>query len=67
MKTCIELNDIDCPIKLEQHEGKGKRFRVTYGLQVKDGLGYYEACTELGACIMHALACVSKLDNDGDY
>ena len=32
------------------------RFTVVYGLQVKTGLSYEKACTELGACMMHAYA-----------
>lgn len=61
MKTCIELNDIDSPIKLTQ-QGKD-RFTVTYGQQVKANLTYAHAAKELGSCIMHALACTGKLDN----
>ena len=48
-------------IALDQ-QGKD-RFRVTYGQQVKAGLTYSQAATELGACIMHALACDGRLDN----
>ena len=39
------------------------RFTVIYFLQVKKDLTYSDACTELGICIMHALACDSKIDN----
>ena len=39
------------------------RFTVTYFLQVKDQLNYSQAAHELGACIMHHLACEGKLDN----
>lgn len=53
-------------IKLEQSDARGKLFRVTYGQQVKQGLTYSEACAELGACILHQLACDSLIDNDGD-
>lgn len=65
MKLCFELPDAAYPIKLEQHEDTRKLFRVTYGKQVKDRLCYGDAATELGACIMHALACESRLDNEG--
>jgi hypothetical protein len=37
-------------------------FAVRYGLQVDDQLTYQQACTRLGASIMHALACEGKLD-----
>jgi len=59
--TCFELTDAAFPIKLEQ-TGLDS-FTVTYGLQVKDHLTYSQAAKELGSCIMHALACDSKLDN----
>jgi hypothetical protein len=38
-------------------------FTVIYGKQVKKYLNYHDAALELGACIMHALACEGKLDN----
>ena len=38
-------------------------FSVRYGLQLKTGLDYSAAALELGACIMHAAACDSLLDN----
>jgi hypothetical protein len=59
--TCLELNDIDSPIKLEQRANG--TFRVTYGMQIKDYLSYVEAAHELGKYIFHALACASRLDN----
>lgn len=51
-------------IKVEQGK-KDKRFTVTYGLQVKSGLGYSAACTELGQCLMHHLACEGLIDQEG--
>jgi len=38
-------------------------FTVVYGKQIKGKLTYGQAATELGACIMHSLACDGKLDN----
>ncbi len=38
-------------------------FTVTYGLQVKKKLNYWQAATEYGQCIMHMLANRGKLDN----
>lgn len=38
-------------------------FTVTYGKQARAELNYEQAALELGACIMHALACDGKLDN----
>ena len=64
MKTCYVLKDSD--IKVEQSESTKGRFKVTYGLQVKNDLTYSEAAQELGFCIFHNLACESKLDNEKD-
>jgi hypothetical protein len=60
MRLCFETT-ICWRIALEQR-GKDS-FRVTYGAQVKDRLSYGEAARELGAVIMHALACEDRLDN----
>lgn len=50
------------PITLQQNE-RSKLFTVTYGAQVDDRLSYGHACHKLGAAILHALACESKIDN----
>lgn len=39
------------------------RFTVVYGLQVRVGLSYSQAASELGACVMHMQACEGHLDN----
>lgn len=39
------------------------RFTVRYGAQTVAGLTYAKAAAELGAAIMHAAACESKLEN----
>jgi hypothetical protein len=59
---CFQADNFAFPIKLEQNR-KTLKFKVTYGLQIKDGLSYEKAALELGACIMHAAACNGKLDN----
>lgn len=64
MKTVFKLETLAFTITLEQQSPK--HFRVTYGKQVKSGLAYREAATDLGCCIMHALACDGKLDNSID-
>jgi len=53
-------------VKVEQRQNKAALLRVTYGLQVKDGLTYAQAARELGECIFHALACDSILNNEGE-
>lgn len=60
-RTCFELPQAVFQIKLTQ-QGRNK-FTVTYGKQVKKGLCYDAAATELGAAIMHAAALDQKLDN----
>lgn len=60
-RTCFQLTDTAYPIQLTQQAKN--RFTVQYGLQTKENLTYNQAATELGACIMHAAACVDKLDN----
>jgi hypothetical protein len=59
--TCFELKETAFPISLKQTGIDS--FTVTYGKQIKTRLPYGKAATELGACIMHALACDGKLDN----
>lgn len=58
-KTCILIDPLD--VELIQN-GKDN-FTVRYFKQVTDMLTYSQAATELGSCIMHALACEGKLDN----
>jgi len=60
-RLCYEIEDVAFGVRLLQTGVD--RFTVEYGLQVKSGLNYAAAATELGACIMHALACDGKLDN----
>lgn len=38
-----------------------KRFAVVYGLQLKADLTYAAAAKEFGECVLHSLACDSKL------
>jgi hypothetical protein len=65
MKICFETREFDFPIKLEQQTRGRKRFRVTYGLQVSDLLTYQQAATELGTCLLHAMALADLVDNSG--
>jgi hypothetical protein len=45
--------------------GQNGLFRVTYGLQVKEGLTYEQAAHEFGECLFHWLACEAKIGNIG--
>jgi hypothetical protein len=58
---CFEI-DISSRIALERLANK--RFRVTYGKQVKSQLNYNDAAAELGLVLMHALQCEGRLDNE---
>jgi hypothetical protein len=57
-RRCLKLN-LAFPVSL--HQVGIDRFTVTYGKQIKTDLNYHHAALELGACIMHALACDGKL------
>lgn len=58
-KLCFDNTEIDSPVRLYQ-TGKDQ-FVVEYGSQVKEHLTYSEAARELGACLMHAMACVGRI------
>ena len=70
MQTCFEIpGGPYARISLEQSTEARKiaadeSFRVTYGMQVKDGLSYADAARELGECTMHRAACDGMLDNE---
>ena len=49
-------------ILTQTRKGSNPKFTVQYGLQVKHGLTYSEACDELGSCIMHAAACNGDIE-----
>lgn len=61
-KLVFENTDIDAPVRLFQNSTN--RFTVEYGMCVKSKLTYDQAATELGACLMHALACKQRLKLD---
>ena len=63
MRTCYKTTVAGYSIEMVQLANR--RFRVIYGKQIRTGLDYSQAAAELGACIMHALACEGKLDNEG--
>lgn len=50
-------------ITLYQHQRGSKLFRLVYGLSVKDGLSYEQACSALGAAILHLQSCEGIVDN----
>lgn len=65
MKICFETEIAGFKIRLKQCADK--RFIVEYcDMPLRAPMDYQTAALELGSCIMHALACDSKLDNEGD-
>ena len=60
-KVCYQVTIAGSDITLSQ-QGRNN-FSVEYGKQLAQMMPYNEAALELGACIMHALACDGKLDN----
>jgi hypothetical protein len=60
-KTCIKLDHLAFPVKVEQDQTKAGRFTVTYGAQVRQGLDYADAAREFGLCVFHALAVNGEL------
>lgn len=54
-------------IEVKQSEDKHGLFTVIYGLQVTKNLTYSQACTEIGACILHNACCEGLASNEGDY
>lgn len=60
-QLCFEQTNGSFPVQLWQTGFN--EFTVVYGKQVKRGLDYGDAASELGACLMHMLACDGKLDN----
>lgn len=60
-RRCHRIDDL--PFSIELWKAGPDDFTILYGLDIKKGLTYVAAATELGRCIMHALACESKIDN----
>jgi hypothetical protein len=52
-------------IELAQNRSGQKLFKVRYGESVKTDLTYAQASMEVGASVLHSLACQGLIDNDG--
>jgi hypothetical protein len=63
MKLCIKI-EVPGQYEVTLEQSKQGWFLVKYGKQVAPFLDYSEAATELGTCIMHAVACNGDLNND---
>lgn len=64
MVNVYEL-DLAFPVKVEQ-DPETHLFRVTYGLQVKEGLTYGQAAEEFGLSVFHALACDGLISSEDE-
>jgi hypothetical protein len=57
-KVCKRFTALDVTL---YQRGKD-HFAIVYGKQVQDDLSYAQACMELGAALMHSLACDGRVD-----
>lgn len=67
MKTkqiAFEILDVGLGWPIQLTQTGANLFSVSYGAQVKKELSYEQAAEELGACIMHGLACQGRIEND---
>ena len=60
MTATTFTENLDTPVELISY-ASGDKFKVTYGHHVVDCYTYEQACKELGACILHSLACAGKI------
>jgi hypothetical protein len=52
-------------IELKQQESGKRLFTLVYGLAVKKGLTYEQACKALGQVILHFECCEGNASNEG--
>ena len=45
-------------------QNESDNFTVQYGAEVKSNLDYYQAAKSMGFCIMHALSCDGKINDE---
>jgi len=45
-----------------RYTSSGKMFALVYGLEIKTGRSYAEACRDLGQALLHVAQCEGKLD-----
>lgn len=71
-RTCITYGGKNtftkaiCPNMIEVHQrGRNGRFRVIYGLSVKENLTYAQAAHKFGECVFHLETLKDNLGNEG--
>ena len=57
----FDTEKLDTEVHLTSY--KNGKFAVKYGMQVTRNLDYSDACSELGACIMHSLTCAGNIED----
>ena len=60
---CFEISDpaqVGFPVRL--YQAQNGKFSVRYGAELHDGLSYDEAAREFGLCLLHALACIGRIE-----
>ena len=62
MKEVFKIEIAGYAIVLLQNESDN--FTVQYGAEVKSNLDYYQAAKSMGFCIMHALSCDGKINDE---
>ena len=63
MRTVYEISESDIAYGIKLEQRTNCRFRLTYGVEVRDNLNYGDAADALGRSILHALSCDGKIDN----
>ncbi len=62
MKEVFKIEMTGYDIVLLQNESDN--FTVQHGAEVKSNLDYYQAAKSIGFCIMHALSCGGKIEDE---
>lgn len=59
--TISTFTDGDHPVEI-QTNSNGTKYRIVYGVQVKDFSDWSKAAREYGNCVFHSLECAAKID-----
>ena len=62
MQEVFKIQIVGYDIILFQNEPDN--FTVQYGKEVKSNLDYSQAAKSIGFCVMHALSCDSKINDE---
>ena len=62
MKEVFKIEIAGYDIVLQQNEPDN--FTVQYGAEIESNLDYSQAAKSMGFCIMHALSCEGKINDE---